>query len=324
MTLFGNILYLSEAGPGQASSLERAVTMAQNNQAKLTVIDVAAPLTAGIGLPAAGAASEKMQAAMVDHRLQQLNALVEPYQEQLLIQTDVLVGNKRYIEVIRAILREQYDLLIKPVENPSFIQRLFGSDDMQLLRNCPCPLWLTQADGKAKYDNVLAAVDFDLHIPDDVDRELNWKILDQSSGLAISDFSALHVLHVWDGLAESSIRLWSDNPEQASTAYLNDIRSQHQTALADLSMQFKARIGEQAYTHLAPNLHLRQGAPATVIPQLAQQVHADLVVMGTVARTGIAGMLIGNTAEAVLEQLQCSVLVVKPPGFISPITLPQE
>jgi len=50
-------------------------------------------------------------------------------------------------------------------------------------------------------------------------------------------------------------------------------------------------------------------------------LQADLVVMGTVARTGIAGWLIGNTAEAILEQLQCSVLAVKPHGFVSPVKL---
>ena len=55
---------------------------------------------------------------------------------------------------------------------------------------------------------------------------------------------------------------------------------------------------------------------------MIKKLQADLVVMGTVARTGIAGLLIGNTAEAILEQVQCSVLAVKPPGFVSPVKLP--
>ena len=52
---------------------------------------------------------------------------------------------------------------------------------------------------------------------------------------------------------------------------------------------------------------------------LRAQLDADLVVMGTVGRTGIAGLFIGNTAEMVLEQVQCSVLAVKPAGFVSPV-----
>jgi len=37
--------------------------------------------------------------------------------------------------------------------------------------------------------------------------------------------------------------------------------------------------------------------------------------MGTIARTGISGLIIGNTAEAILNQLECSVHAIKPPGF---------
>jgi len=41
--------------------------------------------------------------------------------------------------------------------------------------------------------------------------------------------------------------------------------------------------------------------------------------MGTVGRTGIQGFFIGNTAEEILNQVECSVLAVKPPGFQTPV-----
>jgi universal stress protein E len=41
--------------------------------------------------------------------------------------------------------------------------------------------------------------------------------------------------------------------------------------------------------------------------------------MGTVGRAGIAGLLIGNTAEKILHQVECSVMTVKPDGFVSPV-----
>jgi hypothetical protein len=123
----------------------------------------------------------------------------------------VLVG-KRFIQVIRAILRNHDDLLIKSVENPGFIERLFGTGDRQLLRNWPCPTWLTRAEAKSTYENMLAAVDFDLDIPDSVDWVLDGKILDLSSSLALADFSAMPIAHVWDSTGESFIRLWRDDP----------------------------------------------------------------------------------------------------------------
>jgi nucleotide-binding universal stress UspA family protein len=62
-----------------------------------------------------------------------------------------------------------------------------------------------------------------------------------------------------------------------------------------------------------------RGEAKKVIPKLVGKLKADLVVMGTVARTGIPGFIIGNTAEAILNQLQCSVLAIKPSGFVSPV-----
>ncbi|MDZ7749444.1 MAG: universal stress protein [Halofilum sp. (in: g-proteobacteria)] len=64
---------------------------------------------------------------------------------------------------------------------------------------------------------------------------------------------------------------------------------------------------------------MHQGPAAEVVPTLAQELDAELVVMGTVGRTGIAGLLIGNTAETILERLASSVLAVKPPGFRTPV-----
>jgi nucleotide-binding universal stress UspA family protein len=68
---------------------------------------------------------------------------------------------------------------------------------------------------------------------------------------------------------------------------------------------------------------LRRGEPGEVIPEFVVSEGIDVLVMGTVARGGIPGMLIGNTAERVLRTLPCSVLTVKPDGFVSPVRLEQ-
>lgn len=70
-----------------------------------------------------------------------------------------------------------------------------------------------------------------------------------------------------------------------------------------------------------PRLHLIEGDPVERIPELVMEQGIDLLVMGTVCRTGIAGFLIGNTAEEVLNRIDCSVLTVKPEGFITPVIL---
>jgi nucleotide-binding universal stress UspA family protein len=80
-------------------------------------------------------------------------------------------------------------------------------------------------------------------------------------------------------------------------------------------------MGPDALAYLKPQEHLLRGSPSREIPALAKRLEADLVVMGTVGRSGIPGLLMGNTAETILYQLDCSVLAIKPPGFVSPVAV---
>jgi len=69
-----------------------------------------------------------------------------------------------------------------------------------------------------------------------------------------------------------------------------------------------------------PSVHLVKGEPAASILQTAEKCSADLIVMGTLGRSGIPGLFIGNTAEDVLQATRASVLAVKPQDFVSPVT----
>ena len=69
------------------------------------------------------------------------------------------------------------------------------------------------------------------------------------------------------------------------------------------------------------NVHLLKGDAEVVIPRFVQKERSDLVVMGTVARSGVAGLVMGNTAETILRHIGCSVLAIKPAGFVSQISV---
>ena len=92
MSRFKGLLCIVEPGTVCGPPLDRAVTLAQNNQASLTVMDVAPGVTAGIAMPDGGPISADLQAVVEDSHAQQLETLVEPYREQLRIETKVLVG----------------------------------------------------------------------------------------------------------------------------------------------------------------------------------------------------------------------------------------
>jgi nucleotide-binding universal stress UspA family protein len=183
---------------------------------------------------------------------------------------------------------------------------------------------LTQPHDKENYACILAAVDFELDMPDapdDLEQKLNQKIVDVSGALALSDFAGLNFVHVWDAPGEMMVRSWASKPNEAADAYVDGQRSRHGDALDRFRGQVKDRLGGVAYDHLLPRFHILRGAASKVIPETARRLQADLVVMGTVARTGIVGVVIGNTAESILSQLHCSVLALKPDGFVSPVKL---
>ena len=126
------------------------------------------------------------------------------------------------------------------------------------------------------------------------------------------DASSLGLLHVWAPYGERTIRNYPSDDEFG--IYVEESRQQAAADLDRVVQSFKGRLDGVPAT-------LLRGAPEKVIPAFVVSEGIDIVVMGTVARAGIAGMLIGNTAERILRKLPCSVLTVKPDEFVSPVSL---
>ena len=324
MKRFKNILYVMETTEDSKLALDRAVTLAENNQANLTVIDVVPRITAGIGLPKDGPISEELQTVLKQTHLQELDNLISPYNKRIEIKTKILIGTP-FLEIIHEVLRNQHDLVIKIPENQDWLERIFGSDDMHLLRKCPCPVWLIKPTAVKTYRRILAAVDVeDIEIADEMNsrKALNQEILELASSLTFLDSSELHIVHVWNAIAEDTLRgpFVHVSNEQVNS-YLSSVLQEREKNL-DKAIKVITKKSEQQFAeHLKPQKHLIKGWPREEIPKLAKHIDADLVVMGTVVRTGISGFLMGNTAEAVLNQLDCSVLAIKPPGFKTPVSL---
>jgi universal stress protein E len=310
MKRFKNILLVNKGGSDQTWALARGVALAEKNQAELSVIEIIPALP------------EELQEETIASIFTELKVLTEPYRQRLNIHLDVRMG-KEFLEVIRAVLRRSHDLVITVAESPDFVQRLFGSSDMHLLRKCPCPLWLMKPAEERHYQNILAAVDFNPHQPDPEALALNRQIVELAASLALGDGATLHLVHAWHAFGERAIQSRGDSIGKKLAGYAEKELQLHQNGLRQLGTLLRDSLAADGYSSLLPQFHLLKGAPQRLIPQLAVDLHADLLVMGTVARTGIMGVLIGNTAETILDQLNCSVLAVKPEGFVTPVTLPK-
>ena len=84
-------------------------------------------------------------------------------------------------------------------------------------------------------------------------------------------------------------------------------------------LQLENLAERHAVAELGGELHLVEGPAGEVLPELVRRLDINLIVMGTVARTGLSGLIMGNTAETILNSVGCSVLTVKPDGFVSPV-----
>ena len=324
MRRFKKILLVVDTVDPCATLVERAVAFAQNHQADLTVASVVPRFVLAAGLPPNGPITTELQVRFEADEMQKLEALAAPFQERLAICTRVLTGTP-YLEVVREVLRCHHDLVIRAPEDPGWLDRLFGSDDMHLLRKCPCPVWLVQCEAPTPYRRILAAVDVDdLYPADELEtrQAMNREILELAATLALSEFAELHVASVWDALGERFLRgAFMTAPDDTVAAYVEQARQRNAKCLDALIEELTGRLGKDAVDYLRPKTHLAKGWARREIPVLAKQLEANLVVMGTVARTGIPGFIMGNTAEAILEQIHCSVLAIKPPGFVTPVSV---
>lgn len=325
MKRFNDILCVVEPEKVSDYVLERVVSLAENNQASLTVIGVVPAVSTGIGMPKGGHLSVDLQAAIVSSQNKELETLVEPYRKRIKIEIKVLAGTP-FLEIIREVLRNGRDLMIKIPGHQDWLDRLFSSDDMHLLRKCPCPVWLIKPQASKTFRCILAAVDVDeARPPQEMESQgaLNRQILEMASSLALAESAELHIVHAWEAIGESVLLngAFMIRPEEEVIAYVEQVRRKHAANLDALMKEVAVTLGQDALDYIKPRTHLVKGWARKEIPALVKQIEADLVVMGTVARAGVPGFIMGNTAETILNQIDCSVLAIKPPGFVTPVTL---
>ena len=308
MKRFKNILFVADREDGLDAALERAIAVSRTNAARLTVMDVTPD--AGFDSYLRRTYAVDLNARLREQRLESLEALTRAYTDAgIPVYTTVTTGTL-FLEVIRAVQRNAHDLVIKVAQQASGLSSaLFGSDDMHLLRKCPCPMWIDRPAGARNYRRLLAAVD-----PlNDESGDLQRLILDLATSLAEREHALLDVVHTWELPGESMLANGRGRIARSELdLLLDETEKRHRHALDKLLLPY-------GLNSEATNVHLLKGRPARLISAYTREQGIDLVVMGTLGRIGIPGLFIGNTAEDVLRETQTPVLAVKPGGFVSPV-----
>jgi len=257
---------------------------------------------------------EKARDEVIQSHEKHLEKLAEPLRDDgIVVKTTALWDHPLYEGIVRRAVESGSDLVVKDTHHHSAVARaLLTNTDWNLIRTCPLPLWLVKAKDLAATAIFVAAID-PMH-QHDKPAALDDEILHISKALSAKVGGDLHAFHSYD--PRIAVATATANAYIPVSLPFDEIEQQmhedHQKRFREITEFHK--IDDS-------NAHLVAGLTHEELPLIAEQLKADVVVMGAVARNRWKRLFIGATAERTLEHLPCDLLIIKPDWFQTPVDL---
>lgn len=296
-----SILFVSHGTHDETEALHSAIELAKNYKAKLDVLII---------YPRFPSSHDDYKKSYELFLVDNINKAIAAAKTKMTIKVDIDAGDTPDILIIQRVIRHSYNVLIKAVEpNDS---KGFKALDMALLRKCPCPVFLHRPFKHTKKLHIAVAID----VKDDepAGHDFALELLNLSYSLTQHCKGSLSIISCWDFVLEHYLRnsiLVDITPADLDKMVMDESNLSYNT--------LESLINESDINKEKPNIFHLKGKPTEIIPSLITDKKIDILVMGTVARTGISGFIIGNTAEDILQNLDCSLWALKPSGFVSPV-----
>jgi len=299
------------------AAMDCATRLARRTGAALTLVDVidAAPGDLGRRMSdLTGQRDAEIEQDVISHHRDRLAEFAERARRENIEVTEAVLQGRPAVEVVRMVLREGHDVLIKGASVSEDCGGVLAGVDMHLLRLCPCPVWVpTRATGgtSARILAAVAAAD-----PGDAARAgLDRRVLDVAMALGQGDGAEVRVIHAWSLPGDHALRHGRYTVDKGGD--VDALVAQEGQAAAARVAALLADYPQVARDHVV----VAEGSPGAVIAAHAAAEGVDAIVMGTVGRAGQPGWVTGATAETILGRIPCSVIALKPEGFVSPVTL---
>ena len=292
MLFFQNILVALDFNEAEQAEIDHALNLAKIHQSKVTFISVVPRLPKDAELEISAMTPSQRLDLMITKRKEELETIAECIKSHNIEVETVAVSGTPSDEIIKQVIRGDHDLLmISERENQLAIKsKLIGSTVRQILRQCPCPVLAVHPNYLGDYRKIMATID----VRENVDNQaLNSAIVRTAEAIAKAEGSEFSLLNILPNA--------NDNEEHLKRVL---------DCLQSLDTDFDHN-----------NIHLVTGNVHTAITEGASTHDVDLLVMGMLSRTGIKGFFIGNTVEKVLDDVECSILAIKPEVFVSPISV---
>ncbi|MCZ8529233.1 universal stress protein UspE [Alteromonas sp. PRIM-21] len=301
------ILAVVDAERDNQPALSRAYELASKTGATVTAMMVVYDLSYDMTTMLSPDERESMRDAVTKEHAKWLSAQLK---EQGFSETDIVVewNNRAYESIIYYALNNQIDLVVKATKkHDDLASVIFTPTDWHLMRKCPRPVLLVKEHDWPEGGEIIAAVN--VGSEDDEHAALNDKLT-----LIANDYASLLKgnVNLVNSYPSTPLNIAIEVPEFDPDTYHDAVKNHHIKEMRSHALKYGIPDNKCV---------VKEGLPEKVIPQVAKTLDAELVVIGTVGRVGISAALIGNTAEHVIDELNCDVLAIKPDGFESPITV---
>ena len=313
MDMYQNILVVIDPTTEDQKALKRAIELASrintahpeqqiNITAFFSIFDFSYEMTTILS----SGERDSMRQMVIKEKQLWLDDVISATNSQIDITSKVVWHNRPFEAIISQVIDHNHDLVMKGThQHDKFKSVIFTPTDWHILRKCPCPVLLVKEHEWPQQGNILAA----LNVGSDETEHLslNNTITKQAKNIAQLITANVHLVNSYPG---TPVNIAIEIPEFDASEYNNAMQAHHKEAMNKHANSFDIPL---------TNTHVEEGLPETVIEQVALEIDAELVILGTVGRTGISAALIGNTAEHVIDQLNCDVLALKPDGYVSPL-----
>ena len=307
MEKYQKILAIVDPTTEDQKALNRAIELARKTGASitafLTIYDFSYEMTTMLS----GDEREAMCKSVINDRTQWLESLLAELDVTgITIDCQVIWHNRPFEQIIAKVIDNGYDIVIKGThQHDKFKSVIFTPTDWHILRKCPCPVLLVKEHLWPENGNIIAALN--IGSEEEEHKALNDKITAEAKQLAKVMKANLHLVNSFPG---TPVNIAIEIPEFNASDYNLAMLKHHKKAMLEHATAFN--ITEE-YTHI------QEGLPEDIIQSIAAELDAELVILGTIGRTGLSAALIGNTAEHVIDRLNCDVLALKPDGYVSPL-----
>lgn len=308
MPLFQKILAVIEPEEDNQKSLARALEIASKTGASVTaflsIYDFSYEMTTMLSVDE----RESMRQAVVDDRTDWLAEKIEGIMGDGSISIDIKVvwHNRPFESIIYEVIDNNFDLVVKGTQQHDSLKSvIFTPTDWHLLRKSPTPVLLVKEHDWPQDGQIIAGVN--VGTADKEHESLNHVITKTAIDFASLLKGHVNLVNSYPG---TPVNIAVEIPEFDAQDYTESVKQFHQEAMKRHAASYHIKNA---------NYFVEEGLPEDVIPAVARLIDAELVVIGTVGRLGISAALIGNTAEHVIDALDCDVLALKPTGFECPL-----